>query len=152
VGTPEEIYEHPANPFVYHFLGKVNLFHGRVHGGRVQIGSVELDAPEHAEVKDAPAVGYARSHEIELDRIPGDPATIEAVVSSVHAVGSVVRLELMRQDGGGCIEAELPRERYNELKFQKGERVFVKLRNLKVFLKNKETDPPPQVYPSDWVI
>jgi len=139
IGTPEEIYEHPANPFVYHFLGKVNLFHGRVHGGRVQIGSIELDAPEHAEVKDTPAVGYARSHEIELDRIPGDQTAIEAVVSDVHAVGSVVRLELVRQDGGGRVEAELSRERYNELKFQKGERVFVKLRNLRIFLKNDES-------------
>jgi hypothetical protein len=36
----------------------------------------------------------------------------------VHAVGSAVRLELMRQDGGGCIEAIAP-GRYNELKFQK---------------------------------
>src|SRR6185437_8756472 len=30
VGTPEEVYENPANPFVYHFLGDVNVFHGRI--------------------------------------------------------------------------------------------------------------------------
>ena len=29
LGTPEEVYEHPANPFVYNFLGRVNLFHAR---------------------------------------------------------------------------------------------------------------------------
>ncbi len=152
VGRPDEIYEHPANPFVFHFLGKVNLFHGRVHEGRVRIGSVEISAPEHAEVKDTPAVGYARSHEIELDRTPGDPVGIEATISVIHAVGSVVRLELIRRDGGGRIEAELPRGRYNELRFQKGERVYAKLPNLKLFLKQKETEPPSQVYPSDWVI
>jgi ABC-type sulfate/molybdate transport systems ATPase subunit len=38
VGTPEEVYNHPASPFVYGFLGSVNLFHGRVDGGAVQCG------------------------------------------------------------------------------------------------------------------
>ena len=33
IGTPEEVYEHPATPFVYGFLGNVNLFHGRIHQG-----------------------------------------------------------------------------------------------------------------------
>src|SRR6187455_528760 len=37
-GTPEEVYERPATPFVYGFLGDVNLFHGRIHQGRVKIG------------------------------------------------------------------------------------------------------------------
>src|SRR5262245_54681780 len=29
VGTPDEVYQHPASSFVYEFLGDVNLFHGR---------------------------------------------------------------------------------------------------------------------------
>jgi sulfate transport system ATP-binding protein len=29
VGAPDEVYHHPTNPFVYNFLGNVNLFHGR---------------------------------------------------------------------------------------------------------------------------
>ncbi|MFM8465468.1 MAG: sulfate/molybdate ABC transporter ATP-binding protein, partial [Burkholderiaceae bacterium] len=33
VGAPDEVYNHPASPFVYGFLGNVNLFHGRVHEG-----------------------------------------------------------------------------------------------------------------------
>ncbi len=36
IGTPEEVYDHPANPFVYDFLGTVNLFHGRAAGRRGQ--------------------------------------------------------------------------------------------------------------------
>ena len=45
MGTPEEVYENPASPFVYDFLGNVNLFHGRVHKGKLNVGSVELEAP-----------------------------------------------------------------------------------------------------------
>ena len=37
IGTPDEVYEQPASPFVYEFLGKVNLFHGRLHHGRAWI-------------------------------------------------------------------------------------------------------------------
>lgn len=74
-----------------------------------------------------------RSHDIELDRIR-DSAVIEAIVRDVRAVGSLVRLELDRLDSGEVIEAELTRERYDELELQEGERVFVKPRNLRVFL------------------
>src|SRR3954462_11868398 len=38
VGTPEEVYENPANAFVYNFLGHVTQFHGRLEEGRVRIG------------------------------------------------------------------------------------------------------------------
>ena len=34
VGSPDEVYNHPATPFVYRFLGNVNLFHGRIDGGQ----------------------------------------------------------------------------------------------------------------------
>ena len=30
VGSPDEVYHRPITPFVYNFLGNVNLFHGRV--------------------------------------------------------------------------------------------------------------------------
>ena len=39
VGTPTEVYDQPVNPFVYDFLGNVNLFRGRIHRGHVQIDS-----------------------------------------------------------------------------------------------------------------
>src|SRR5438874_9752678 len=29
VGSPDEVYHHPLTPFVFNFLGNVNLFHGR---------------------------------------------------------------------------------------------------------------------------
>src|SRR5512146_811600 len=34
VGTPDEVFHHPANEFVLNFLGRVNLFHGRIEGGK----------------------------------------------------------------------------------------------------------------------
>ncbi|MBI3802670.1 MAG: sulfate/molybdate ABC transporter ATP-binding protein [Nitrospirae bacterium] len=133
VGTPEEVYDHPANPFVYNFLGNVNLFHGRVDAGRIQIGPIEIDAPEHAAVQDAPAVAYVRPHDIEIKRHRNGQPAIAATIRHIHRVGSVVRLQLHRQDTGGMIDAELSKERYLELGLKVGEAVFVQPRHWTVY-------------------
>jgi putrescine transport system ATP-binding protein len=44
VGSPEDIYEHPASRFVADFIGEVNLFEGRLAG--TDDGLVWLDTPE----------------------------------------------------------------------------------------------------------
>lgn len=134
VGSPDEIYDHPANPFVYDFLGRVNLFHGRVHNGRVQIGEVDLAVGQHLDTINEPAIAYVRPHDIELNRKPSEKGDIEARVEEVFAIGPLVRLELIRKDGGGRIEAELTRDRYNEMKFKEGEDIFINFRNPRVFL------------------
>jgi sulfate transport system ATP-binding protein len=136
VGTPAEVYEHPANPFVYDFLGNVNLFRGRVRGGRIQFGTIELDAPEHAGTRDAPAVGYVRSHDIEVRLHPGGEASLEATVRHVRAVGPVVRLELVRHGAEDPIEAELSRERYRKLGIGVGDPVFLVPRNIQIFVED----------------
>ncbi|RJP19558.1 MAG: sulfate ABC transporter ATP-binding protein [Deltaproteobacteria bacterium] len=136
VGPPEEVYERPANPFVYNFLGHVNIFHGRVHAGRGTIGNVVVDLPDHAAVSDTQAVAYVRPHDIEVTRERNGSDGTRAVVLHVHTAGPVVRLELDRADGGGIVEAELSRERYQDLGVGRGEHVFIKPRNLRVFLED----------------
>ena len=46
-GTPEEVFEHPATPFVMNFLGNVNIFHGRVQGGKALLGPLAVHYPDH---------------------------------------------------------------------------------------------------------
>ncbi|MBI5016254.1 MAG: sulfate/molybdate ABC transporter ATP-binding protein [Deltaproteobacteria bacterium] len=135
-GTPEEVYNRPANSFVYNFLGNVNLFHGRVHEGKAQIGDFRIEAPEHAEAQDAPAVGFARPHEIEVERqgATGGGDCLETVIRRVHPVGPVVRVELQGKQLGETIEAELSQERYAELRLRAGETVFVRPRAIRVFV------------------
>ncbi|MDX9975564.1 MAG: sulfate ABC transporter ATP-binding protein, partial [FCB group bacterium] len=43
VGSAEEVYHHPANPFVYKFLGDVNLFHARSQGAPVYLDAFQSD-------------------------------------------------------------------------------------------------------------
>ncbi|MBI3249499.1 MAG: sulfate ABC transporter ATP-binding protein [Deltaproteobacteria bacterium] len=134
IGTPEEVYDQPATPFVYHFLGNVNLFHGRIHEGRARIDEFEIETPEHADAQDVPAVGYVRPHDIEIERSRNGTPAIAAIVSHVHPIGPSVHLELTRDDTGDLIEVELSKKRYRAMQLQEGERVFVTPRKLRVFV------------------
>jgi sulfate transport system ATP-binding protein len=136
IGTPGEVYDNPASPFVYHFLGNVNLFHSRVHAGFARIGDIELEAPEHSTADNAAALAYVRPHDIDIQREANGGAAFKAVVNHIHPIGPVVRLELGREDESELIEAELTRERFRELNLRTGEYVYVRPRNLRVFLQN----------------
>lgn len=133
-GTPGEVYDRPASPFVFNFLGNVNLFHGRVHNGLAHLGGMEMASPEHAATSDSPAVGYVRSHDIEVERQPSDSSAVEAEVKHVHTVGPLVRVELLLNGSSEVVEAELSRDIADRLSLQAGERVFARPRKLKVFL------------------
>jgi sulfate transport system ATP-binding protein len=132
-GTPEEVYERPATSFVYGFLGDVNLFHGRIHRGRVRIGESELDAPEWADARDQAGIAYVRTYDVELAPTPSGNSSLEALVRHVRTFGPVVRLELDLVDGGRTIEAHLPRSRFEGLAIAKGQRVYVSPTHVRVF-------------------
>jgi sulfate/thiosulfate transport system ATP-binding protein len=132
-GTPEEVYDRPATPFVYGFLGDVNLFHGRIHQGRVSIGGTELEAPEWAHARDQAGVAYVRTYDLELHAAPAGPASLEAVVRQVRTFGPVVRIELELVGDGRTIEAHLPRGQYDRLPIGKGQRLYVSPTNVRVF-------------------
>jgi len=133
-GTPEEVYERPANPFVFNFLGKVNLFHGRVDQGLMHTGGTSHSAPEHAAAVDAPAVGYVRSHDIEIGRTAWDDSSVPAQVRAITRIGPLVRIELSHLESGEAIQAELTREIVQELSLQVGEKVFLRPRKMSVFV------------------
>ncbi len=141
IGTPENVYEHPANAFVYRFLGNVNLFHGRVESGKAQIGHLEVDAPEHHNAPDSPAVAFARPHEMEIFRERNGGEAIEAMIVYIQAVGPNVKLQLKRTDNSQMLEAELAKDRQRELNLKMGEHVFVKPRQMRVFIADSSEKP-----------
>jgi len=131
-GTPSEVYDRPATPFVFDFLGNVNLFQGRVHEGMAQMGGVELSAPEHADTNNVPAVGYVRSHDIEIERLPVDASSMEAEVRHILSVGPLVRVDLALTAGEG-VEVDLSRDIADRLNLRVGEKVFARPRKVRVF-------------------
>ncbi len=135
-GTPDEVYENPANPFILSFLGSVNLFHGRVHMGKARLGAIDIAVPEHATTDNTAVVGYVRSHDISVERRPSDGASIGAEVRNVHSIGPIVRVTFGVNGKNETIQAELTREVFQKLALKKGERVYVRPRNVRVFVED----------------
>jgi sulfate transport system ATP-binding protein len=134
VGKPEEVYDHPATPFVFDFLGNVNLFHGRIEAGRASLGPLEWAASDNTAEWNGPAVGYVRPHDLEITRENGDKGpAIEARVVQISAAGPRAVVELKRSDTGELIEAEITKLRYQELGLIAGELVFVKPLAMRLF-------------------
>lgn len=122
IGTPDEVYEHPANLFVYHFLGKVNLFRRRVDDSAIDDAS-DSDSD----------IGYVRPHEIDIHRSRQAEFDVEAVIESIYGAGPLVRVEMRRVDDGAPLEALLPKERFDGLSLRIGDTVFTVPRKLRVF-------------------
>ncbi|HEY3346271.1 MAG TPA: sulfate ABC transporter ATP-binding protein [Nitrospirota bacterium] len=129
IGTPEEVYEKPATPFVYRFLGNMNVFHSRIDDGRTKLGGEQAEAPAYcADVSGAFA--YVRSYDIAVSRKNDGDGAIEAVVTGIHPLGASARIEVKRLDNGQVVEAEVSREKYKELQLVNGESVFIKPNNV----------------------
>jgi len=123
-GTPDQVYDHPANPFVLNFLGNVNLFHGRQHlaGGQQEAGEN--------------AVSYVRSHDIEIDRTQLDSTSLRAEIKHIQKLGPAVRITLAIEGNAEFVEAELTRDVFQNLGLQHGESVFVRPRQVRVFVED----------------
>jgi sulfate transport system ATP-binding protein len=134
IGAPDEVYNHPASPFVYGFLGNVNLFHGRVHEGVLDTGGVAFDVPDHARTQDAKGVAYVRPHELEVDRYTPEGDGIVVKLRRSHAIGPLAQLELQREDNAEMIEAVISNERFSALAFKEGETLLVRPKRLRVFV------------------
>ena len=140
VGAPQAVWDRPASPFVYGFLGDVNLFHGRAHEGQMHLDGVSFASPEHAGARDAQAFAYVRPHE--LDVLPYAAGLNGMVVKLDRAVvvGPIARLELLpvappaNGDQPKLIEAHLSADRFKELGIQEGDTVVVAPRKARVFL------------------
>lgn len=133
IGTPDEVYENPATPFVYQFLGDVNVFHGRVSHGRVGKAEHHIASSEVESLSDEHEVTFVRPHDLELSLDRTNPAQLEATVQFINGAGARVHLELESKDSAEMIAVELTRERYRELKIQQGDVVFIHPKQLHVF-------------------
>lgn len=140
-GSPQDVWDHPASPFVYGFLGDVNLFHGRAHEGLLHLDGVAIDTPEHAGAQNAQAFAYVRPHDLQVERYTPGASGIVAVLERAIVVGPIARLELLPLDADvpsghdPLIEAQMAAERFRELGLEEGERLVVSPRKAKVFLK-----------------
>ncbi|MBG6219291.1 MULTISPECIES: sulfate ABC transporter ATP-binding protein [unclassified Janthinobacterium] len=139
LGSPEQVYNHPASPFVYGFLGNVNLFHGRVHEGVMATGDASFEVPDYAGVSDSKGTAYVRPHDLEIDRYTQGAEGIVVKLSRAHAIGPLAQLDLQRLDNSELIEAVMSNERFTHLQLKEGETLVVRPKRLRVFVEPTRT-------------
>jgi sulfate transport system ATP-binding protein len=133
VGTPDEVYERPATPFVFEFLGDVNLFHARIEGTTLRLaGDVTLDVPL-ARDRHGEAAVYVRPHRLTVNDHPTGTCEFPATLVRVNAAGPVVRLDLVAA-WGDPIRVEMSEDRYHALRLERGAEVFVSFVGRDVFV------------------
>ncbi len=132
IGKPEEVYEHPATPFVYDFLGKVNFFQGRIKNGKMVLESEDIAIDEEV-INDAQrAMLYIRPHHIDIDHKPRGEYHLRARVKHINRAGPLVKIEL-RTEWGELIHVEMSQERFRKLHLKRDIDVFAIPREMKIF-------------------
>jgi sulfate transport system ATP-binding protein len=118
VGTPDDIYDNPASPFVASFIGESNALPVVGAAGRLSLDGRSLDVA--AAASDGPRTLVFRPHQIDV--VEGRPGAIDGFVVSERRHGAVRRLELEAGAARHRIEVDVPADAKGA---RKGDRISV---------------------------
>jgi sulfate transport system ATP-binding protein len=140
IGTPAEIYDHPATEFVASFVGATNVLRGEVRDGQAEVGPLRVSAPP-GDHEGRAVTAIVRPHDVELSgRISREPEHDESRIATarierMNRVGHMVKIQLELSDGQP-LTVELTRDRVAELGVTTGDVVHVNLREAKIFVQD----------------
>ena len=120
VGSPAEIYDHPATAFVMSFIGPVNVLpsNSRIF----QDNGFDSANPEI----------FLRPQDVLVEREPINGTSVPARVNRVIHLGWEIQAELTLDDGQ-VVTAHLTRDRFDELNLEPQQKVYVKPKDAKSF-------------------
>ncbi len=132
IGTPRIVYDDPATPFVYEFLGNANRLECRIDGGTVEIAGTRLSLHQAAGLADGPGIAFVRPHDLAIDGT-ATASNIAATVLHQAVNGPVLRIDLKLAATGQTVEAELVRHAGEASGLKTGQQVGLMPRQIKVF-------------------
>lgn len=124
IGTPDEIFHHPASPFVMKFLGNVNIFHGRIESGQAKLS---LESSSSTQL-------YIRPHDWEIS-LQKEEDFIESTIEYINAASSVVKIDL-KTTNHQDLQVDIPYEKYKDMNLKKGMVVYLKPKEARVFVED----------------
>jgi len=133
VGTPREVWEHPATPFVYGFLGDVNQFEGFAGDGVWKAHGLSVPAPDFSAPDTHRAIAYVRPHEFNIEKFSPQGQGLAAKFNHAYLAGPSAYLELTAHETNKLIEVELPEHVYRALDPVVGDTLLLQPRNARVF-------------------
>jgi putative spermidine/putrescine transport system ATP-binding protein len=102
IGTPVEIYERPASPFVADFIGRVNFVRGKIAGGRLHLFGETHPLSEGEGQIETEVICGVRPERIEIRGSGGTPGP--ALIENATYLGAAVRYRLSVRDAGGEVQ------------------------------------------------
>ena len=137
IGTPEDIYDRPASPYVLRFLGGVNELPALIRAGAVDVDGVDTAAIGRVGLADGPSILFVRSHHLDVEGLEDGPATVR----SVSVAGSAMRLAL-DLPGVSAVTAEMPRDLFRRRGLAAGQRVGLSVLEGRVFAPAQPGEAP----------
>jgi sulfate transport system ATP-binding protein len=133
-GTPSEIYDAPATPFVASFIGSSNRLEGRFVGGRTELEGQDLGLPQRdSTTADARIDAFVRPHDVEVKRPSATDSTgIPAAVVRTTRLGWQVKIEV-QLPSTRTITVQCAKEQADAIAVRPGDRVLLTLRRAKLF-------------------
>lgn len=135
-GAPTAVYDHPATPATATFLG-ANPLRGRVKEGRVEMGTLSVDAPRNAH-EGATVHAFVRSHDVKLARPANSSTHVPlARVVRVRPIGGYVKV-IVEMPAGDQVSIDLSRFDFDALGVTLGDHVQVDVQTANVFVGDYE--------------
>jgi sulfate transport system ATP-binding protein len=142
-GTPDEVYDHPANPFVFNFLGRSVNFRGHYRDGRLCLEKSSVAFSSDTIPDNSAVLIYARPQNLHIGPASNDRLSLEATIRDMNLAGPLIYLELERRNQGGVFEVEIPSELGRNAQLREGGIVLVNLKKFQVFPANASSQTAP---------
>ncbi|MDH0655455.1 sulfate ABC transporter ATP-binding protein [Acinetobacter johnsonii] len=131
IGSPREVYEQPATPFVFDFLGQANRFEGQHHQGIVQIGEDRVQLLNQPNAPQGKVIAFARPDELHIHVQPQENTIQATFLREVWIAGKVVAELQDRQ--GNLIEIALTADEAKLHQFRPNQTVWLSVTTLHLF-------------------
>jgi sulfate/thiosulfate transport system ATP-binding protein len=126
IGSPRQIYDRPATPFVYEFLGSANRLPCHVQAGRIDVAGGWFEPPFGIAIADGPACLFVRPHDLAVQPAGRVAEGMPAVLTSVMTTGPTYRLQLKLEQAEAEVEAEMAKSRFDALGLAPGAPVVLR--------------------------
>ncbi|WP_104498631.1 sulfate/molybdate ABC transporter ATP-binding protein [Acinetobacter indicus] len=131
IGSPREVYEKPATPFVFDFLGQANRFEGQNSNGLIQLGEDRIQLASAQQGTQGEIIAFARPDELTIHAQPQDNAIQATFLREVWIAGKVLAELNDRQ--GNLIEISLTPEEARLHQFRPNQTVWLTASQLHLF-------------------
>jgi sulfate transport system ATP-binding protein len=127
-GTPDDIYDHPATPFISSFLGDAMTVPTVLSDGKARVFDAAIAAADGS--TSGPATAFVRAHDVEI--VPNEAAGVAGIVRHISTAGPQALVDVMVENVGH-VEVVLSRAEFDALDIHVGKGVFLRARRARVF-------------------